>query len=155
MTSAPELEELVEQWMFEGRTPYGISEEDRRVKTIRPDENFNDLLLELYYFSERFSQLVPALYPPNPPNFLDRLVNWINNDGLSPKQKRLLFEFALRLLYFTFEDFIQLYRNTFIGPVTRWIIDELGLSLEDGDFAARVDRERRRRTRYVQLQTAW
>ncbi len=135
--------------MFEGHTPYGNPSSDPgRPRPVRPEENFNDLLLELYYFSERFSQFVPALYPPNPPHFLDRLVNWVNNRGLTSKQKRLLFEFALRLLYFTFEDFIQLYRNTFIGPVTRWIIDELALGLGDPDFAARIDRERLRRTWY-------
>src|SRR2546426_11952830 len=67
--------------------------------------------------------------------------------GLTGEQQRLLFEFALKIAFFSFEDFLQLYRTAFIGPVTRWIIDELRLNLQQNDFQSRLEQERRQQDR--------
>jgi hypothetical protein len=142
----PDLDELVEQWTLDGHRPSA-----KHIIPASPlaDASFKDVLLQLEYFGEkRFSRFVPALFPPHTPNFRDRLLNWITNQGLTDEQQRLLFEFALRLSFFSFEDFLQLYRNAFLGQVSRWIIDELHLSLDQADFDEHLICERQQRTWY-------
>jgi hypothetical protein len=132
MSTTRDLDELVEEWTLAGFKPLGdaADESSTTLGRIRQDASFKQLQLQLEYFSEKFFwRFVPALFPPHPPSYRDRLVLWLNNDGLTADQKRLLFEFALRIAFFSFEDFLQLYRTAFVGPVARWIIDELGLSL--------------------------
>jgi hypothetical protein len=151
MSTARDLDELVEEWTLAGFKPIGggTDEDSTHLGHIRQDTSFTQLLHQLEYFSEKFfSRYIPALFPPHPPSYHDRLVSWLNNEGLKAEQQRLLFEFALKIAFFSFEDFLQLYRTAFVGPVTRWIIDELGLSLEQSDFQLRLQEERTQHTWY-------
>jgi hypothetical protein len=151
MSSYQDLDEMVEEWTLAGFKPIGSGGPGtiNIPSQAKDDITFKQVQLQLEYFSERFfSRFVPALYPPHSPSYCDRLVSWLNNDGLSPEHKRLLFEFALRIAFFSFEDFLQLYRTAFVGPVTRWIVDELGLSLQNTDFQSRLEEEKHRHTWY-------
>jgi hypothetical protein len=151
MSSPQDLDELVEEWTLAGFKPIGNGTGGGTTDSdqVKEDTTFKQVQLQLEYFSEKFfSRFVPALYPPYSPSFRDRLVSWLNNEGLSSEQKRLLFEFALRIAFFSFEDFLQLYRTAFVGPVTRWIIDELQLSLQQRDFNRLLEEERQRHTWY-------
>lgn len=133
----PTLTELVEQWTIEGHRPLGRN------------DAFIELLKELEFLSKKYySRFVPALFPPHTPDFLGRLTKWLHNEGLTPEQQRLLFQFALKIAYISFDDFLQLYRSAFVGPVTRWVVDELEFSLKDADFATRIDEELRKHTWY-------
>jgi hypothetical protein len=135
-----DLDDLVERWTLEGHRP------------AQRDEAFKDLLLQLEFLAKRsFSRFVPALFPPYAPGFLDRLMKWLSNEDITSEQQRLLFQFALRIAYISFEDFLLLYRSAFVGPVTRWIIDEVGITLQDLNFATRLDRERKRHTWYCPI----
>jgi len=151
MSTPRDLNELVQEWTLAGFEPIGdaADEDSTYLGRIRQDTSFTQLQHELEYFSKKFfSRFIPALFPPHLPSYRDRLVLWLNNEGLTADQQRLLFEFALRIAFFSFEDFLQLYRTAFVGPVSRWIIDELGLSLERSDFQSRLEEERTQHTWY-------
>lgn len=144
---AADLDELVESWTIEGHRPN--SWKQPYVDTFSDDETYKNLLERLEYLSRKFFSLfIPALFPPHHPNFLGRLWNWLNNDGLSPLEQRLMFELAGRLAYFSFEDFVQLYRSAYVGPVARWIIDQLGLKLTAPHFTENVETESKNHTWY-------
>jgi hypothetical protein len=66
-----------------------------------------------------------------------RLAHWLDNVD-DDSDKRVLFEFALRLTYFSQDDFFQLYQSAFCGPITRWIIRLENLNLGSGNFQQRV-----------------
>lgn len=103
---------------------------------------FSGLLKQLEYFARKeFRRFVPALHPPHSPAYRERLEGWLAND-LSDGQRRVLFEFALRLAFFSHDDFQQLYRAAYAGPVTRWVIDREALKLNTPDFQQRLEAER-------------
>lgn len=142
---AENLEELIEEWTFEGYKPVPTSSSDHSLQ----DKTFSNILDQLKFCSDRFySRYIPALFPPHSPTYTDRLWKWLNNEGLTSDQQRLLFQFALRIVYISFEDFLQLYRCAYVNHVTRWIVDELQLKLTATGFTAQLDRERKRHTWY-------
>jgi hypothetical protein len=131
-----DLDQLVEEWTLGGHEPLGH------------DMAYKEVLQQLEFLSKRaFSRFVPALFPPHNPAFLDRLLMWLHNVP-DPNIQRILFQFAARLAYISFEDFILLYRAAYVGPVTRWIINLEGITLRDRSFQSRIDRERRSQTWY-------
>ncbi len=142
--TVPSLDELVEKWTLEGHRPLSAREPT--------DLSFKDLLLQLEFLSSRFySRFVPALFPPHNAQFIDRLLKWLHNEGLTSEQQRMLFQFALRIAYFSFEDFLQLYRSAFVGPISRWIIDEKGMKFEKDVFGAGLGDELTKHTWYCPL----
>lgn len=153
MKAAPtQLSELVEQWTFDGYRPLGRRAGLYTSNQFAQDESFSEILLQLEYFADRFfNRYVPALYTPHSPGYLDRLWAWLNNGTLTTEQQRLLFEFAVHIAYLSFEDFVQLYRTAFVEPVTRWTIDQLGLSLDSSRFQIELERARRARTWYCPI----
>jgi hypothetical protein len=143
-TTPPDIEELVETWTLDGHRPLG-----RQIisSSQSKDTSFRDVLLQLEFLAQKFySRFIPALYPPHSPDFRERLRQWLGNKGLDSNAQRLLFEFSLRLAYFSFEDFVQLYRTAFTGPVSRWVLDQTKLKLTDPNFHTKLNTERKRRT---------
>jgi hypothetical protein len=129
------LDELVQEW-----TLSGFSKKPE-------EEGFGQLLRYLEYLSDKFySRYVPALYPPSRPVFLDRLFVWLTNPGVHKRDSQLMFKLAARLNFFSFEDFIELYRAAFTGPITRWLIDQEGLKIGDVDFQSKLDSALRTKT---------
>lgn len=150
------LDELVEKWTLEGHKPIGVLSDFPIKRNFNKKKNhdisFKQLLSQLEFLSEKsFSRYIPALFPPHIPGFLDRFQDWLSNDGITPAQQRHMFEFTLRIAYFSFEDFIQLYRSAFVGPVTRWIIDSLELSLLDANFNQQIENEKKKHTWYCPI----
>lgn len=81
-----------------------------------------------------------------------RLSKWINNVGETEEtKKRLLFEFVPQILFFGKEDFVGLYQTAFHGPITKWIIDELNLHLNDPDIDNKIATELHHHTWYCPI----
>jgi len=148
MSAIPQLDQLIESWILDGHRPIG----NNGNGSSSDDISYIELMRQLEFFGDKFfCRFIPALFPPHNPDFKERLRNWLTNEGLTPEDQRTLFEFALRLAFFSFEDFVQLYRSAFTGPIARWIIDELRLSLVDKNFDSRLEEERRRHTWYCPI----
>lgn len=133
------IDELLESWTLAGHRPLAPA----------TNETFKSLFERLEFLERRFySGFIPALFPPHAPNYLERLRLWLTNTGVTETDQRILFQLAGHISYFSFEDFLQLYRSAFLGPVARWIIDELKLTLNDPAFAQSLLREQLRHTWY-------
>lgn len=95
----------------------------------------------------KFQPFIPTLYSSShPASFMDRLHAWINNPGLEEEDRRDLFRFANQIAFFSFDDFVSLFRSAFAGPITRWCIDQAGVRLSEPDWQAKLWRERKEKT---------
>lgn len=110
-------------------------EEFSRLKCI-----LDDLL-----FLERtkFNPYVPTLYSRDPSAFAERFLRWLNNPSLTSAHQRDLFEFAHRIAFFSFDDFVAMFHNAFSGPISRWCMSQAGIRLdENAEWQNQLDDER-------------
>ncbi len=113
---------------------------------------FNLIYEKLDFFNKRhYHEYMPCSGPEHP-DFMIRLSKWINNVGETEDvKKRLLFEFAPQILFFGKKDFVSLYRTAFRGPITKWIIDELDLRIDDPDIDNKISTELHHHTWYCPI----
>ena len=102
-----------------------------------------------FFHSLHYRQYVPTQGSGHQ-EFLRRFDNWLGNVG-SDDDKRVLFEFAPQIIFFGREEFTELYHAAFRGPITRWVIDTLGLKLDDPQLQSRIDDELTHHTWYCPI----
>ena len=91
------------------------------------------------------------MYSPHAPVFQDRMVAWMQNAGLSDEDRVAFFQLVLRFAYFSFDDFISLYRTAYSNPISRWVWEQAGLNMGHSDFSAQLENERSRKTWYASV----
>jgi hypothetical protein len=96
-----------------------------------------------------YDQYVPTMGPEHP-DYETRLERWLDNIG-DEDGKRLLFEFAPNITFFTKEDMIKLHQAAFRGPIVRWLIDLLGLALDAPDLDTKLQEELNSHTWYCPI----
>lgn len=102
------------------------------------DLDFNAIHAEIeYLIKNRFDQYVPTLGPS--PDFRSRFIKWLDNAGLSEGDQKLLFRMVPHIFFLGREEFIALQRAAFLGPVRRWLVDEIGLMFTDVDRDAKLN----------------
>ncbi len=102
-----------------------------------------------YYAKYRYYQYLPTVSAQFP-EYLLRLNKWLDNVP-SDEDKRTLMEFVPEIIFFGREEFEQLYQATFQGPITQWVIEELGLRFDDEDFESKLSMELHERTWYCPI----
>lgn len=102
-----------------------------------------------FFESRHYRQYVPTQGPRHQ-EFLRRFDNWLENVD-SDEDKRVLFEFAPQIIFFGREEFTGLHQAAFRGPITRWVIDELGLALDDPQLQSKIHDELTRHTWYCPI----
>ena len=138
------LSDFVKQWSLEGRLPIGATPDS--------DETFEDILRQIDFMIEHaYSRYVPAMYSRHAPVFQDRMVTWMQNPGLSDEDRVAFFQLVLRLAYFSFDDFISLYRTAYSNPISRWVWEQAGLNMGHSDFSAQLEKERSSHTWYASV----
>lgn len=124
--------------------------EDWRAQCEPTDPKSNELrqILDNLAYLERvkFQPFVPTLYSKHPASFMERFYNWLNNPAISDAQRLDLFEFANHIAFFSFDDFAALFQNAFVGPITRWCIDQAGINLTTENWQKNLDEERYAKT---------
>lgn len=142
MSAYTHLEQYVQKWTRENRLPVGAAPDS--------DESFEDILRQINFMIEHsYSRYVPAMYSKHSPIFQDRMVAWLQNNQLEEEDRIALFQFVLRLAYFSFDDFIGLYRTAYSNSISRWVWDQAKLHMDLADCASRLETERSRHTWYV------
>lgn len=138
------LSDFVKQWSLENRVPIG--------STPDSDETFEDILRQIEFMIEHaYSRYVPAMYSHHAPVFQDRMVAWMQNTGLSVEDQIAFFQLVLRFAYFSFDDFLSLYRTAYSNPISRWVWEDAGLKMGMLDFSAKLEEERSKHTWYASL----
>ncbi len=143
MKSPLNIQDLVDSWDLDATIDPLITKQNGHP--VR----FRDILETLRYSdSQGFREYVPTRASDQTPSFLDRLVLWLENQGIEPEDRCRLFEFASHLVYFSADDFHALNRTAFTGPITRWVIKQQGLRLDDPNFESSLAHHRDHRTWY-------
>ena len=94
------------------------------------DLDYNAIHAEIEYFiARRFDQYVPTIGPE--PDFRTRFISWLNNSGISEDDQKLLFRLVPYIFFLGREESMALQRAAFLGPVHRWLVDEIGLTFTD------------------------
>jgi hypothetical protein len=138
------LSDFVMQWSLEGRLPIGATPDS--------DETFEDILRQIDFMIEHaYSRYVPAMYSRHAPVFQDRMVAWMQNAGLSDEDQIALFQLVLRFAYFSFDDFLSLYRTAYSNPISRWVWEDAGLKMGSLDFSNQLENERSKHTWYASV----
>ncbi len=109
---------------------------------------FESMLDRLKWFGENeWRRYVPAENPGYSTQYMVRLGEWLENVD-TDAERQLLLEYALHVAFFSHEDLCALYRTAFSGVITRWVIEQEELSLDDSDFQWRLAEELHQRTWY-------
>lgn len=144
MSAHTHLSDFVKQWSLEGRLPIGATPDS--------DESFEDILRQIVFMDgQAYSRFVPSLYSTHSPAFEDRMVKWLQNPDLTDSDKVALFQFILRLAYFSFDDYISLYKMAYSSPISRWVWEQASLSMDTPNFSERLETERSRHTWYASI----
>jgi hypothetical protein len=102
------------------------------------DLDYNAIHAEIeYLIAHRFDQYVPTIGPE--PDFRTRFIKWLDNGGLSEDDQKLLFRLVPYIFFLGREEFIALQRAAFLGPVYRWLVDEIGLTFTDVNRDTKLD----------------
>ncbi len=118
------------------------------LEDLDATSKFGCILSRLQWFgANEWAEYLPAQHPEHHGQFMTRLAEWIGNVD-ADEDRQLLLEYALHMAYFSHADICSLYRTAFSGPITRWVIEQEKLSLDDADFQVRLDEELRHRTWY-------
>lgn len=95
--------------------------------------------------NERLENLATVLYGNYEPmtgpfpGYWERLEQWVENVPSDDDQK-LLFRLAAHLFFVGTKELDNLYRVAFNANVTQWLVDQLGLALDDPDLQPAVER---------------
>ena len=136
MTEA-DLLKLVEKW-------------DREEPSDDVDAagRFGSIHEKLAWFGKtEWANYLPAQHPEHSARYMDRLAEWVGNVG-ADEDRKLLLEYALHVAFFSHDDLCALYRTAFSGTITRWVIEQEKLSLDDANFQVRLAEELHQRTWY-------
>ncbi|HEY3963033.1 MAG TPA: hypothetical protein VGM05_00630 [Planctomycetaceae bacterium] len=118
----------------------------------RPEsgDSFNEIHQKLVFFRKsHYDQYVPTI-GADYADFERRLLRWLCNTD-NDEERRTLFELAPRLTFFTREDFAKLHQAALAGPITRWIVDQMGLSFDDPRFDEVLSDEIQNHTWYCSI----
>ena len=144
MADQQSLTDFVKTWSLQGRPPVGGSTDS--------DESFEDILGQIRFMAEHaYSRYIPAMYSKSSPVFQDRMAEWMANVGVTEDDQVALFQLIPRLAYFSFEDFLSLYRTAYSNQISRWVWEQAGLGMEDPDFADKLQTERSQKTWYASI----
>ncbi len=117
-----------------------VIEYDRQGHTSAGGELYNDILRKLLFYDKSFyHQYLPTL-DSGEFDFQTRLDHWLSNPS-TDAEKRVLLEAAADITFFSREDILKLHQAALNGPISRWIIGLLNLSLEDNSLEATLDNE--------------
>lgn len=109
---------------------------------------YNAFLDRLEWFGRgEWANYLPAEHTTSSSSYMRRLAKWIANTD-DESQRKLLLEYALQINFFSERDFAALYQSALVGPITRWIVDDTAITLEDDDFDNRVEQELNSHTWY-------
>ena len=151
MNAKNKIHRLVQEWHDSGLRP---------VRHYMPpaappghtQPDFRNLRETLEYLNRtKFERYVPTLYSRHPIAFFERLYNWLHNESLTDEDRHTLFEFASHLAYFSFDDFVSMYRNAFSGSIARWTMDQAGIRIDQEQWSQRLDEERFDRNWYCPI----
>lgn len=134
MSARDSILELVNAWQGELGDPVASS----RLNAILDNLRFLERI--------KFNPYVPTLYSSQSSSFEERLHRWLTNPGLGAAQQRDLFEFAHRIAFFSFDDFMAMFQNAFSGPISRWCMRHAGVRLDQGNWQETLNEERFNRT---------
>jgi len=98
---------------------------------------FNEIHQRLTFYEQtHYSQYVPTLGSEYP-TYQERLSNWLANTS-DEAIRRILLELAPKIAFITREDIAQLHQSAFIGPISHWLIDQLGIPFADPALSNRI-----------------
>ena len=109
---------------------------------------FESMLNRLEWFGKNeWHRYLPAENANCSTQYMVRLAEWIGNVD-TDEDRQLLLEYALHVAFFSHEDLCALYRSAFSGVITRWVIEQEKLSMDDPTFQTRLEEELHQRTWY-------
>ena len=119
-----DFRKLVKEWDLSGDTdlPGGTSK-------------YTQIANQLEYFAKtEWKKYVPTWASQQySHDYMHRLAGWIGNLD-DDDERKILFEYAARIAYFTDEDFFSLYNSAYHGPISRWVIDQARLKFNDPNY---------------------
>jgi hypothetical protein len=95
--------------------------------------DFVSLFSQIEYLADkRFSEYHPTVGPPHK-EFILRLRDWLDR-AVKQEDQQTLLRMVPQLFFVGSREFRSLYRSALNGPITRWLIDQLGLQFTASTF---------------------
>lgn len=116
-----------------------LDEQDPDPEARLQDGTVGSVLTEILFHAEaRYWQFTPTHYRSL--RFEDRLWEWLTNATITDEDRIALLRSVPFLQFVDRDDMLALYRAAFVGPITRWLMDQLALdySLPGLELRARL-----------------
>jgi hypothetical protein len=94
------------------------------------DRKSRETYLSLQYLEKKLFSTYECTFPPNP-SFWSRLTQWIKNANGNEHLEKQLFNSINNIFYIGPDEFSELYRQAYNGPIARWLIDINGINFQD------------------------
>lgn len=114
-----EIHEKIEKWMHESDSL-----------------DFNAIFEQIVFHAERYCGYLPTI---GGLEFLTRFRKWFLKSTNDEDQKTL-FQLVPNIFYISESELTSLYRTVLMGPIFRWIIDELDLNISDQNIEEHLNK---------------
>lgn len=105
---------------------------------FEPELDYNELLDHIEFLARRrFFEYLPSVAPGSD-QFIERLAAWLDNASESETDQKILLRTVPEIAFVGSLDFAGLYRAAFQGAVTRWLIGETKVTLEDQNLGSEL-----------------
>jgi len=111
--------------------PHTIKERVRNwSRMAQTDVDFYSIHLQIEHLAEYLFNNYEPCQAAGQLEFTDRLRNWLDSADLDEDQQKL-FQLIPRIFFIGPREFDSLYETAFNGPVARWVVDQVGVLLDD------------------------
>jgi len=124
--------ERIRRWSRE-YTPSDLADDSNNPQFLRIESQIDYLCGRLY------SEYEVTKYPPFT-DFPYRLRDWLDSAPDEDDQK-VLFQMVPKIFFIGSHEYASLYRAAFNGPIARWLIDQVGLNIDDETIQAKIRNE--------------
>lgn len=152
MTGFQYIDAETRRWHSENQVPYFSEISGRTNQYPFPKINYSDIAGFLRYLEKiKYSKYEVTKHSHYPYNFFDRLAAWLKNHEHDEKKRRLLLELAYKVIFLCPEDMISLYRQAYIGVITRWVMNKSSIKFSTNNWEFTLKDELNNNTWYCPI----
>jgi hypothetical protein len=142
MTGLQYIDQETRKWHRENKVPYFSESSGFVDQHPFSKRGYSDITSFLKYLNKiKFSKYEITKHSQYSFDYFDRLAAWLKNHESDERKRRLLLELAYKVIFLCPEDMSSLYRQSFTGPIMRWVMECSSLTLSTRNWQSELTDE--------------